>query len=195
MVAWEGLAKQYGRRLLFSGLTGCLEPGRVLVVTGPNGSGKSTFLRILAGLVRPDAGTVKMDGITRQEIGFAAPDVAIYSELTGLENLEFFASVRGIDPKPAQAALERAGLRRAAGKPAGEYSSGMRQRLKLACAIIHDPALLLLDEPTLALDRSGVSFVENIIAEHAAAGKYIAVATNDPDEAQRWGADRIAMGG
>ena len=166
----------------------------MLVVTGANGSGKSTLLRILAGLVRPDAGDVRRGSIGRLDIGYAAPDTSVYSELTGIENIEFFARVRGCDSGTGLALLDRAGLRKAAGKPVGAYSSGMRQRLKLACAILHGPAVLLLDEPTIALDLSGISFVEDVIAEYAAAGKRIAIATNDPDEADRWGHERLSVG-
>jgi heme exporter protein A len=193
MVEWTRLAKQYGRRRLFSGLTGRLEPGRVLAVIGKNGSGKSTFLRILAGLVRPDAGTVSYGGLTRADFGYAAPDTAVYAELTGIENVALFARLRGIDIEQAREWLDRAGLRKAGGKLAGSYSSGMRQRLKLACAMIHDPAVLLLDEPTIALDTDGVAFVENILAGCIEAGKCVAVATNDPLEAERWGVSRLAL--
>jgi heme exporter protein A len=193
MLAWENLSKSYGRRRLFTSLNGQINEGGLIAVTGPNGSGKSTFLKILAGLVRADAGDVRRpDG--QRAIGYAAPDLSLYGELTGQENLEFFADVRGIDRKGVLPLLERAGLSRAAGKPALAYSSGMRQRLSLCNALLHQPAVLLLDEPTLALDSDGVAFVEQILAEHIQTGGCAVVATNDAGEAERWGpAGRIAL--
>lgn len=186
MLSWENLSKSYGRRRLFFDLTGQLGAGELLAVTGRNGSGKSTFLKILAGLVRADTG-----GVSRPQgqcsIGYAAPDLSLYGELTGRENLEFFADVRGIGKAGIDTLLAQAGLDRAAWKPVSAYSSGMRQRLKVCCALLHSPAVLLLDEPTLALDSDGVAFVEQILVAHTKALGCAVVATNDPGEAERWG--------
>lgn len=192
MIQWNGVGKQFGRRRLFSGITGRLEPGKPLVVTGPNGSGKSTFLRLLAGLARPDAGIVTRPA-PPFAVGYASPDLAMYGELTGRENLEFFAEMRGGAYLDTGQLLDRIGLAKAANRPVGHYSSGMRQRLKLAVAIAHGPDVLLLDEPTLALDSDGVALVETIIADFADAGKCVAIATNDADEASRWGAARLDL--
>lgn len=193
MLEWHNLAKTFGRRCLFSGVSGALEPGQILVVTGPNGSGKTTFLKILSGLVRADQGNVERAG-GPTSLGYAAPDLALYGELTGRENLEFFADVRGVNQDPIARLLERAGIARAGTKPVSAYSSGMRQRLKLCFALLARPDVLLLDEPTLALDSDGVAFVEQILAESRDALGGAVIATNDPAEAARWGRDgRFAL--
>src|SRR5579862_8469545 len=108
MLAWENLSKSYGRRRLFTGLTGKADSGDLWAVTGPNGSGKSTFLKVLYGLVRADVGEVHGPG--QCAIGYAAPDLSLYGEMTGRENLEFFADVRGIGREGVLPLLERAGL-------------------------------------------------------------------------------------
>ncbi len=191
MLEWRELGKQFGRRRLFSGLTGTLAEGVPMVVTGRNGSGKSTLLRVFTGLIRPDHGTV-VRNTTR--IGYASPDLALYGELSGRENLDFFTSVRSGASIDTMALLERAGIAKAANRAVAQYSSGMRQRLKLAVAIAHQPDMLFLDEPTLALDSEGIAFVEQIVADYSRAGRYLAIATNDAGEAQRWGAVRLDLG-
>lgn len=192
MIEWAGLGKRFGRRVLFSGLNGALQAGKILVVCGRNGSGKSTFLRILAGLSKPDAGSVRRTPASR--IGFAAPDVDLYAELTGRENLDFLARMKGMSQVDAGELLARSGLAAASDRPIRHYSSGMRQRLKLAAAIQGRPDVLILDEPTLALDEDGVKFVEAILAEHVDSGRFIAIAANDRGEADRWGSERLYLG-
>lgn len=193
LLEWHNLAKTFGRRCLFSEVSGALAPGQILVVTGPNGSGKTTFLKVLAGLVRADQGAVERAGETLS-LGYTAPDMALYGELTGRENLEFFADIRGFGGERIAPLLARAGLARAGAKPVSAYSSGMRQRLKLCFALLSRPDVLLLDEPTLALDSDGVAFVEQILAEQRDGLGGAVVATNDPDEAARWGRDgRFAL--
>src|SRR5579883_1673393 len=189
MLAWKNLSKSYGRRPLFAGLAGQMGEGEMLAVTGPNGSGKSTFLKILAGLVRADTGEVDRPG-ERNSVGYAAPDLSLYGELTGQENLQFFAQARGLGREAIDPLLEQVGLGRAGNKPVSTYSSGMRQRVRLCYALLHRPAILLLDEPTLALDSDGVAFVEQILAEHIQTGGCAVVATNDAREAALWGRDR-----
>ncbi len=190
-IEFHDLAKRYNRRQVFSGLNGVVSEGRSLVITGANGSGKSTLVRVLCGLVRPSRGevAVHLDGAAlapvdcRREIGLVAPDLALYGELTAEENLAFFARVRGLEltKQDFAAMLERVGLGGRGGDPVGEYSSGMRQRLKYAQALLHRPRLLFLDEPTANLDEAGSAIVADIIAEQKTLG-ILVLATNEPEE-------------
>jgi ABC-type multidrug transport system ATPase subunit len=181
----------YGRRLLFSDVTAEIAPGRCLVVTGANGAGKSTLLKIIAGLVRPEAGRVEYDGAR----GYAAPDVHLYGELTGDENLAFFARLRGLSGTDNAALLKQVGLPPARGRDfVSAYSSGMRQRLKLAVSLLGDPPLLIWDEPTATLDSAGRSLADAILLRSHAAGQIAVVATNDPAEAERWGDLSLQIG-
>ena len=185
------LAKRYNRRQVFSGLNGLLREGQSLVITGANGSGKSTLVRVLFGLARPSRGqvAVHLDGVAlepadcRREIGLVAPDLSLYGELTAEENLAFFARVRGLELAKQDFArmLERVGLAGRGGDPVSEYSSGMRQRLKYAQALLHRPRLLFLDEPTANLDEAGSAIVADIIAEQKKRG-ILVLATNEPEE-------------
>ena len=186
-----GVTMAYGRRTLFSAVDADVPPGQCLVVTGANGTGKSTLLKIIAGLLRPESGAVTFDGVR----GYAAPDVQIYGELTGLENLAFFARLRGAPDAPSESLLAEVGLARGRGRDlVSAYSSGMRQRLKLAVSRIGDPPLLLWDEPTSTLDGAGKARADDILARHRANGGLAVVATNDPAEAERWGDLRLTIG-
>ena len=150
----------YGPHVLFEGVSAQIGPGETLVVTGANGAGKSTLLKIIAGLARPEEGTVRRTAA----FGYAAPDVNLYAELTGHENLRFSPACAGCPTTPDDL-LARVGLpRRRGGDLVGAYSSGMRQRLKLAVSLLGDPPLLIWDEPTLALDAAGGERVEEILA-------------------------------
>jgi len=187
----RAITMAYGRRTLFSGVQANVMPGRCLVVTGANGAGKSTLLKIIAGLLRPEAGTVAFEG----ERGYAAPDVQLYGELTALENLAFFARLRGVPMASNEALLGEVGLARGRGRDlVSAYSSGMRQRLKLAVSRIGDPPLLLWDEPTATLDEAGKARAGDILARHCAGGGLAVVATNDMAEAERWGDLRLTIG-
>jgi heme exporter protein A len=187
----RGVGMAYGRRTLFSDVAANVAEGQCLVVTGANGSGKSTLLKIVARLLRPEAGTVAFDGT----FGYAAPDVHLYGELTGNENLAFFGRLRGAPAVPTDALLTQVGLPRSRGRDlVSAYSSGMRQRLKLAVSLLGAPPLLLWDEPTATLDESGRAGAEAILVQHRAVGGLAVVATNDPNEAERWGDLRLAIG-
>ena len=185
------LTMAYGRRALFSGVSAEVLPGRCLVVAGANGSGKSTLLKIIVGLLRPEAGRVERPGVC----GYAAPDVQLYSELTGSENLAFFARLRGLPLIDAAALLKQVGLPAARGRDlVSAYSSGMRQRLKLAVSLLGDPPLLVWDEPTLALDSAGRAVADTLLTQYRAAGRIAVVATNDAAEVGRWGDATLTIG-
>ena len=181
----------YGRRALFVGIDAEVKPGQCLAVTGANGAGKSTLLKILAGLLRPESGSVEFAG----RRGCAAPDIQLYGELTGDENLTFFARLLGISPEANASLLAQVGLPGARGRDlVSAYSSGMRQRLKLAVSLLGDPPLLLWDEPMATLDSAGRELADNLLVRHRARGGLAVVATNDPEEAERWGDLRLRIG-
>jgi len=195
-VEFRDIAKRFGRRLVLSGVTGTATPGKVLVITGPNGSGKSTLLNILAGLVRPTRGSVRylLDGqeLSKSQwfrlLGVCAPDMAVYEELSALENLVFFSRVRGLalPQELLEHHLQVLGLRPAdLRRPVGQFSSGMLQRVKLAQALVHDPQVLVLDEPSSNLDSAGHELLAQLLTERARRCAVI-VATNDPREVA-WG--------
>ncbi len=192
----------YGPRVLFYGLSAVVKAGETLAVTGANGAGKSTLLKIVAGLVRPESGAVRFVGgqeggaaQNRLQFGYASPDVNMYGELSGLENIDFFARLRGLPLGQGTDLLAQVGLSISRGKDlAGAYSSGMRQRLKLAVSLLGTPPLLIWDEPTLALDERGAAVVGQILDAHRARGGLAVVATNDAGEAERWGDKALAVG-
>ncbi len=202
-VTFERVGKRFGNRRVLSGVSGTLEPGRVLVVTGPNGSGKSTLLNIIAGVLRPSHGEVSYTNGTGplprhrwfDHLGVAAPDMAVYEELSAVENLQFFASLRGrpADVATVRSLLSSLGLaERDQARPVGTYSSGMKQRVKLAQAVIHEPPVLLLDEPSSNLDTAGHEMVAALVDRFRGKAT-VAVATNDPRE-MAWGDAQIDLG-
>jgi len=192
VLSWSNISKVYGRKVLFRELTGELTSGKKLVVTGSNGAGKSTFLKIAAGLLSPDAGHVVRP--MNREIVYCAPSLELYGDLTGAENLLFFARIAGIDQFDPDIALGRVGLGRSASKLYSSYSSGMKQRLKLAFATLMPRSLLILDEPTLALDTDGVKVVDSLIQSHCDFGGCALIASNDQSEADRWADLRLSIG-
>jgi heme exporter protein A len=185
------VSKQYTGNTLFNNITFEVHPGEVTAITGWNGSGKSTLLRIIAGLVRPSGGTVEMffqgEPVAKESrrtfVGMVAPAMSLYDELTALENLEFFCKVRGIDHdrKSCLRIMDRVGLTEKTHKLCRNYSSGMKQRLKIAQALIHNPPLLLLDEPGCNLDSKGMEIVEKVIADHRQGGMTV-IASNEKRE-------------
>jgi ABC-type multidrug transport system ATPase subunit len=182
-LSFTGLSRRFGPLRVLRDAAGAVEAGGVLSVRGPNGCGKSTLLRCLAGLLRPDRGTVEAseDGRAldvdrrRARVGYVAPDVAFYDELTGDENLALFARLRGVDPARGKALLDRLGL--AGERPFHAMSSGMRQRLRWAFALLHEPTILLLDEPFQNFDAEGEAAARALLAERLAAGALAVVAS------------------
>lgn len=191
MLTVEHLAAGYGVRTVFRDISFSLNSGEILVVSGANGSGKSTLLRLLAGLQRPTRGSVTYHigdvqaapDMLHQVIGWVAPELSLYRELSGLENLRFFAQVRGLTPSDdrLRALLADVGLAGRGDDRLAAYSSGMAHRLRYAYALLHQPPILLLDEPTVTLDTRGVTVVDTLIAAQRTHGICV-IATNDPRE-------------
>jgi heme exporter protein A len=187
----DNVSKSFGIRRVLRNVCAEVRTGEALVITGHNGSGKSTLLTLIAGLARPDAGTIRYFAngeelpadTRRQFLSLVAPDLTLYPELTALENLEFFARVRSLawNPAAARQLLTRMGLDGRGDDLTGTFSSGMRVRLKYAVALQSEPKVLLLDEPTAMLDTGGVQVVEQVIAEQRQRGVLV-LATNDPQE-------------
>jgi heme exporter protein A len=178
------LRRRFGRLAVLGGVSAEVAAGEALLVTGRNGAGKSTLLRCLAGLLAPDSGTIAyreagiaLDAATRRRrIGLVAPDLAFYGELTAAENLAFFCRLRGVARGRGDELLER--LELPPDRPAAALSSGMRQRLRWAWALLHRPHLLLLDEPFQNLDAAGVAVTRSLLAEHLATAHGLAVVAN-----------------
>ena len=183
---FSDVRRRFGRLAVLNGVSGAVEPGGMLLVTGPNGSGKSTLLRCLSGLLAPDSGTIEYredDGRLdvaerRRRVGVVAPDLAFYEELTVRENVEFFARLRRTSSQRGFAVLERLGL--PLDRLAGALSSGMRQRLRWAWALLHSPRLLLLDEPFQNFDRAGEDGARMLLAGHLENGGLAVVASPSP---------------
>lgn len=182
------LSKSYGGRRVFSGLAISANRG-LTAVAGPNGSGKTTFLKILASLLRPDSGSVRVrrDGVEisgdarRLAVGWAGPDLSFYEDLSAEENLDFFrrAAGRRADPGTVARRLAEVGLEDAARLRVGAFSTGMKQRLRIAFSTLFDAPILLLDEPMNGLDAAGREMVAGVVAARRREGAVI-LASNDP---------------
>src|SRR5215212_8304825 len=166
MIRARGLAKRFGAKRVLAPLGLDVAEGDFVVVTGPNGSGKTTLLRVLAGLVAPTAGELHL-GVDRSELGLLAHEPLVYRELTALENLELFGRLYRVPERRERIGmlLERYGLWDARHERAGSFSRGMLQRLALCRTLLHDPRLLLLDEPFNALDDDGVALLDGQLEE------------------------------
>uniref|UniRef100_A0A7C4AI62 Heme ABC exporter ATP-binding protein CcmA n=1 Tax=Fundidesulfovibrio putealis TaxID=270496 RepID=A0A7C4AI62_9BACT len=162
MLEASSLAKFYGERLVFKGVSLRLEAGRTLMVVGANGAGKTTLLRVLAGLSRPSAGSVR-SGVERGRMAYLGHQTFIYPDATASENLRFWTGLYGrdLDDAALQDALERVGLRRFAQERAGAFSRGMAQRLNLARVFCIGPSLLFLDEPDTGLDVASTAMLHD----------------------------------
>ncbi len=196
---FRDIRRRFGRLRVLDGVSGEVAPGQVLLVSGPNGSGKSTLVRILAGLLAQESGTVEYveDGRSlgiaerRRALGYVAPDLALYEELSAVENLEFFCRLRGVPAERASETLEILGLPE--DRLAGALSSGMRQRLRWGWALLDRPKLLLLDEPFQNLDRPGVEQGTELLSRHLDAGGLAVAANPGPLEVPHVAA-RIELG-
>ena len=187
----ESISKSFGTRRVFKDINFVIQPGQCCGVVGPNGSGKSTLLKIAAGLISPTSGKIKFCAgdkeipfeNVRQNLFWIAPDLEFYGELTALENLTLFAKIRGLKKSRAEIVeqIKRVGLEKRENDLVGSYSTGMKQRLKFALALVCQPQILLLDEPGSNLDQQGVDLVDKFIREMKPFTA-LCLATNNPDE-------------
>jgi len=190
-ISVAGLRRDYGDRLALEGVDLELAAGASLVVLGPNGAGKTTLLRILATLLRPSAGEVSVLGCSlpdeawklRGRIGYLGHEPLLYRDLSGRENLRFGARLYGIERGPAEARIEEllraVGMERRADERVAELSAGMRQRISICRCVLHEPELLLLDEPDSNLDSEGRELARELIGPSA--GRTRVVVTHDPE--------------
>jgi heme ABC exporter ATP-binding subunit CcmA len=190
-VAVDGVWKFYGDYPALRDVRLDAAAGACLALIGRNGAGKTTLLRIMAGFSRPGrgevriCGTVPRDTATRRRIGFLGHGISVYDELSAIENLTLFARLYGLK-EPRKAAtewLERTGLERVASGLVREFSRGMRQRLAVARAFLHNPSVLLLDEPFTALDDRAIAVLQRLLREALAEGKTIVMSTHQLREA------------
>ena len=190
-ISLAGLRRDYGDRPALEGVDLDLAAGASLVVLGPNGAGKTTLLRILATLLRPSGGEVSVLGCSlpdeawklRGRIGYLGHEPLLYRDLSGRENLRFQARLYGVERSEAEARIEgllsAVGMERRADERVAELSAGMRQRLSICRCVLHEPQLLLLDEPDSNLDTGGRELARELIGP--AAGRTRVVVTHDPD--------------
>jgi heme exporter protein A len=183
----RGLAKRYGDRRVFAGIDLDLAAGGFLLVTGPNGSGKTTLLRVLAGLAAPTAGELRLPD--RPTVGYLAHDPLVYRELTPLENLTLFARLYRVERERVGMLLERFGLWEVRNERVSTFSRGMQQRLGLCRVLLHEPPLLLLDEPYNALDAQGGSLLDAVFDEP----RTWVVATHEPQRVEARATERLAF--
>ncbi len=199
----EDISKSYNKKRVFTNISWQLGKGAIHVVTGPNGSGKSTLLRLLSGLEKPTSGKILYligDLIAapqdaRQMIGLVSAEINLYAHLTPTENLKLFSLLRGFkrSQKQIETMLQQVQLQNEMERPVATFSSGMKQRLKLAYALLHQPYFLFLDEPTTNLDQEGKELVAGIIEDQAARG-VVLLATNEAGEVQRFGQQILRLG-
>jgi heme exporter protein A len=187
----RALEKRFGEKRVLAGVDLDVERGGFVLVTGPNGSGKTTLLKLVAGLLAPTAGALDV-AVERGRVGFLAHEALVYRELTALENLQLYARLYRVDPERIGMLLERFGLWEARNERAGAYSRGMLQRLALCRTLLHEPDLLLLDEPFNALDAEGVELLDRQLVELRPNGTFL-VATHDPDRLAPLATGRLAF--
>jgi ABC-2 type transport system ATP-binding protein len=199
-----GLVKRFGSKVAVSGLSLTVPAGMLYGFLGVNGAGKTTTLRMISGLIRPDAGQIRVLGLdtvaeperTKQPLAYIPDDPVLYGKLNPMEHLEFVAALWGVDTaaarRRAQALLERLGLWDRRGEWIESYSRGMKQKVALAGALIHEPRLILLDEPLTGLDASAARLVKDMLLEFLGKGGAVILTTHILEVAERL-AERIGI--
>ena len=185
MLSAEGLRHRFGPVVALDDVSFTLAPGRTLAVFGPNGAGKTTLLKVLAGLIHPQGGQVRVEG-GRPAIGWIGHQSHLYGHLTVQENLEFWAALYGVPrarraPRAADV-LARLAMAERAGQPVWSLSRGLVQRAAIAKALIHEPRVLLLDEPFTGLDLAAATEFRTLLTQLRGAGRILVLATHNVDE-------------
>jgi heme exporter protein A len=186
-IALDGVGRRYGERLALDGVTISVDAGQTLGVFGSNGAGKTTLLRVLATLLRPHTGTARVLGgelpgdawKVRGRVGFLGHEPLLYRDLTARENLTFHARLHGVARTRVDELLDAVRLARRADEPVSNLSRGMVQRVAVARAVLHDPAVLLLDEPRANLDPAAAALLEPLIGRPS--GRTRVLVTHDVD--------------
>jgi len=199
MIRFNDATKRFGRTLAVDHLTLAIAPGEVVALLGPNGSGKTTTLKMAAGLVKPDAGGVDVgdpprpawNATARRALSFLPQRVAFPEALTGREVVEFYRRLRGSSSDRESVVLRFASLNGAGDAAVGTYSGGMLQRLGLAVALLPDAPILLLDEPTAALDPEGVHAFESLVTDRRAQGRAVLFTSHQVGDVEL--ADRVVV--
>jgi len=199
----ENLKKRYGKTIALDDISFETAKGETFGLLGPNGAGKTTAIKLLCGLLKPDEGAVMLDGRTdptlidvRMSIGMVPQSLAIYDELSARENLKFFGRMYGLSGRHLkdriQKCLEIAGLANRSKERTCNFSGGMKRRLNMICSFLHEPPILLLDEPTVGVDPQSRNLIFDTIEEMKAQGRTIIYTTHYMEEAQRL-CDRVAI--
>jgi ABC-2 type transport system ATP-binding protein len=203
MIKVENLKKRFGNVVALDDVSFEVNKGETFGLLGPNGAGKTTAINILCGLTRPDQGTVSLDGKTdptvpevRLSLGVVPQTVALYEELSAQENLRFFGRIYGLSGRKLKErisnCLEIAGLSQRSKERISKYSGGMKRRLNMACSLLHEPPILLLDEPTVGVDPQSRNLIFDTIEEWKKQGRTIIYTTHYMEEAERL-CDRVAI--
>jgi heme exporter protein A len=193
MIEARKLGRTFGAKHVIRDLDLDLPRGGFLLVTGPNGSGKTTLLRLVAGLLFPTAGELRVD-TPRDRVGFLGHEPLVYRELTALENLDLYGRLYRVPERRERIGmlLERFGLWEARNQRADSFSRGMLQRLALCRTFLHDPDLLILDEPFSALDEEGVELLDRELSDLRPRATFL-VATHDPGRVASIATDRLVF--
>jgi heme exporter protein A len=195
MIEVRGLVKAFGLKPVLRGLDFHVDEGEFVALLGPNGAGKTTFIRILACLSRPSGGDIRIDGLrlpdeagaVRRRLGVVAHQPLLYGDLTAEENLRFFARMYGLRPSEGRIdqVLKTVGLTAARRELVRTFSRGMQQRLSIARALLHDPSLLLFDEPFTGLDQDASAMLDGLLSEIAGQGRTVLMTSHDLDRSAR----------
>lgn len=199
----RGVTRRFGATLALRQVSTSFEAGTLTFLEGPNGAGKSTLLAIIGTVLRPSSGSVWYEPFgedqaqARRHIGWVAHDSHCYRELSGRRNIELVAQIHGVADAPAQVerVVTRVGAETFADRPVGTLSRGQRQRIALARSLVHDPGVLLLDEPWTGLDVGSVERLEAVIREEVARGSLVVAVTHGAGTAERLGARRLRIEG